>query len=970
MATTALKLEELGSLQSPASNRPFSIQYPNSVWIVQAGKLDLFLIPSRDGLPIGARHPLLRIEAGHAVFGVDNVDHDVMLMASALPGTELLWLSQPRLREMAAAGEGEKDSVLYYLEDWIAALSALLPGDVGPLPFLTLQPSGTLTVNDRPRAVAPKEGILWVAHRKGSSRFLGNAEAPPVEGNGFFPVSRRGWLEAAAGSVLYSVPSVMLPRQDTWRELQEFHRNAMFCLIQNLHQAEKKEKIQFEVKATTGAAVMDRALSQLAAPLLATPAVDLGDESFSDPVFLACQVVGNKLAIRMKVHPDMRRAVKPKNPVTLIAKASNVRLRRVALRGNWWTEDSGPMLVFRDKDHRPMALLPHSPGSYNLYDPVDRQTVRVSAAVAGSLEPFGHIFYRPFPAKKLGVSDLLKFGVRGCKGELGAILLVGVAAGLLGIVTPFVTGVIFDSLIPGAERSQLVRMSLFLLMCAISGATFALARSFATLRLEGKMDAAIQAAVWDRLLSLPVPFFREYGSGDLAMRSLGIIQIRRALTGSTLTSIMSGVFSIFSFALLFYYQWKLAILATGLVAVAFLVSTVAGYIQVRYQRQIVTVGGRISNMVLQVISGIAKLRVAGAEGRAFAAWAREFAPQKQRSLRSRSLSNGLTVFTSVFPLVCLACIFYYNAYLMAQPDAKPFSTGHFLAFLVAFTQFLMATLMMSSSIVSVLNVVPLYERAQPIFHTLPEVSTAKTSPGKLTGAIEVSHVKFRYRQDTPLVLHDLSVSIRPGEFVAFVGPSGSGKSTLFRLLLGFETPESGAIYYDGQDLTGLDVQEVRRQMGVVLQNGRLVTGDVFTNIVGSAALTLEDAWEAARLAGIDGDVRRMPMGMHTLISEGGGGISGGQRQRLMIARAIVGRPRILLFDEATAALDNETQEIVSRSLESLQASRIVIAHRLTTVMKADRIFVLEKGTLVQEGTFQELMAQGGMFQELAKRQLT
>ena len=596
--------------------------------------------------------------------------------------------------------------------------------------------------------------------------------------------------------------------------------------------------------------------------------------------------------------------------------------------------------------------------------------MRVSAAVAGSLEPFGHIFYRPFPAKKLGVSDLLKFGVRGCKGELGAILLVGVAAGLLGIVTPFVTGVIFDSLIPGAERSQLVRMSLFLLMCAISGATFALARSFATLRLEGKMDAAIQAAVWDRLLSLPVPFFREYGSGDLAMRSLGIIQIRRALTGSTLTSIMSGVFSIFSFALLFYYQWKLAILATGLVAVAFLVSTVAGYIQVRYQRQIVTVGGRISNMVLQVISGIAKLRVAGAEGRAFAAWAREFAPQKQRSLRSRSLSNGLTVFTSVFPLVCLACIFYYNAYLMAQPDAKPFSTGHFLAFLVAFTQFLMATLMMSSSIVSVLNVVPLYERAQPIFHTLPEVSTAKTSPGKLTGAIEVSHVKFRYRQDTPLVLHDLSVSIRPGEFVAFVGPSGSGKSTLFRLLLGFETPESGAIYYDGQDLTGLDVQEVRRQMGVVLQNGRLVTGDVFTNIVGSAALTLEDAWEAARLAGIDGDVRRMPMGMHTLISEGGGGISGGQRQRLMIARAIVGRPRILLFDEATAALDNETQEIVSRSLESLQASRIVIAHRLTTVMKADRIFVLEKGTLVQEGTFQELMAQGGMFQELAKRQLT
>jgi NHLM bacteriocin system ABC transporter ATP-binding protein len=970
MATIALKLEELGSLQSPVSNRPFSIQDPSSIWIVQSGKLDLFLTVSRNK-QVGARHHLLRIEEGHAVFGFAEVDNDIRLMASALPGTKLLWLSQSRLREITAVGEAKEDAILSYLEDWISALSVLLPGNVGSPTFLTLEAGGNLALHDKPRAVAPKEGILWVTHRKGSSRFLGNTDAPPVEGTGFFPVSRRGWLETAAGSVLYAVPSDTLHRENPGsRDLTEFHRNAMFCLIQELHLAEQKERIQFETRSTSDAALMDRALLQLAAPLLATPEVDLGDENFVDPLLMACQVVGNKLAIKMKPHPDMRHAVKPKNPVTLIAKASNVRVRRVALRGAWWEEDSGPMLVFGDKDNRPMALLPPSPGTYDLYDPAKRQTIRVNAEVAVSLNPFGYIFYRPFPARKLGVLDLLRFGVQGCEGELLTILMVGGAVGVLGIVTPFGTGIIFDSIIPGAERNQLVRMSLFLLMCAISSALFALAQTFATLRLEGKMDAAIQAAVWDRLLSLPVPFFRQYSSGDLAMRSLGIIQIRRALTGSTLTSVVSGVFSIFSFALLFYYRWKLAILATVLVAVAFLISTAVGYWQVRYQRQVVTASGYISNMVLQLISGIAKVRVAGAEGRAFAAWAREFAQQKQRSLRSRRLSNSLTVFTSVFPVICLAGIFYYNAYLTAQPNAKPFSTGHFLAFLVAFIQFLMATLMMSSSMVSVLNVVPLYERAKPIFSTLPEVSAAKTSPGKLNGAVEVSHVTFRYRQDTPLVLHDLSVSIRPGEFVAFVGPSGSGKSTLFRLLLGFETPESGSIYYDGQDLTGLDVQEVRREMGVVLQNGRLFTGDIFTNIVGSAALTLEDAWEAARLAGIDGDIRRMPMGMHTLISEGGGGISGGQRQRMLIARAIVGRPRVLLFDEATSALDNKTQDIVSRSLESLQATRIVIAHRLNTVINADRIFVLDKGTLVQNGTFQELMAQEGLFQELARRQLT
>jgi ATP-binding cassette subfamily C protein len=315
-------------------------------------------------------------------------------------------------------------------------------------------------------------------------------------------------------------------------------------------------------------------------------------------------------------------------------------------------------------------------------------------------------------------------------------------------------------------------------------------------------------------------------------------------------------------------------------------------------------------------------------------------------------------------------IFYYNAYLMAQPGMKPFTTGEFLAFLAAFTQFLTATLLMSSSVVSVLNIVPLYERAQPIFHTLPEVSAAKSTPGDLRGDIEISHVTFRYKPNTPPILRDISVSVQTGRFVAFVGPSGSGKSTLFRLLLGFETPESGAIYYDGQDLAGLDIQEVRRQMGVVLQNGRLVNADIFTNIVGSAPLTMEDAWEAVRLAGMEPDIRQMPMGMHTVIGEGGGSLSGGQRQRLMIARAIVGKPRVILFDEATSALDNETQSCVSRSLEKLQATRIVIAHRLSTVMNADCIYVMDKGVVVQSGTFTELMAQGGLFHELAKRQLT
>jgi ABC-type bacteriocin/lantibiotic exporter with double-glycine peptidase domain len=326
------------------------------------------------------------------------------------------------------------------------------------------------------------------------------------------------------------------------------------------------------------------------------------------------------------------------------------------------------------------------------------------------------------------------------------------------------------------------------------------------------------------------------------------------------------------------------------------------------------------------------------------------------------------VFSTSFPVVATGVLFYGIATLSRGADAT-MSTGEFLAFYSAFGQFLGAVLGISAVVVNLMQVVPLYERAAPLLTTLPESAGGRGDPGELTGGIELAHVAFRYSADSPLVLRDLSLTIRPREFVAIVGPSGSGKSTMLRLLLGFETPESGSVYLDGKNLAGLDLENVRRQMGVVLQHGKLMIGDIFTNIVGSAPLTLDDAWDAAAMAGLDQDIQAMPMGMHTIVSEGGSDLSGGQRQRLMIARAIVGRPRILLFDEATSALDNRTQATVSQALERLDATRIVIAHRLSTVMRADRIIVIDKGALVQSGTYEELLREGGMFGELASRQL-
>jgi ABC-type bacteriocin/lantibiotic exporter with double-glycine peptidase domain len=366
------------------------------------------------------------------------------------------------------------------------------------------------------------------------------------------------------------------------------------------------------------------------------------------------------------------------------------------------------------------------------------------------------------------------------------------------------------------------------------------------------------------------------------------------------------------------------------------------------------------------------LRVAGAEARAFSVWAKDFAEQRRLAFKARSVENSLAVFNSAFPVVTSIFIFGVVTAMLstsAQAGEASLSTGSFLAFNAAFGQFLSAALQMSSVVVSLILIIPIYERAKPILEGEPEVDVARSDPGDLSGEIELSRVSFRYHDDGALVLDDVSLQARPGEFIAIVGPSGAGKSTVLRLLLGFEIAENGSVYYDHQDLAALDVQSVRRQIGVVLQNAQVLPGSIFENIVGTAPLGTEDAMEAAKMAGLDQDIEQMPMGLHTFIMEGGGTLSGGQRQRLLIARAVVGRPRILMFDEATSALDNRTQAHVSDSLGRLQTTRVVIAHRLSTIINADRIYVMDRGKVVEEGTYEELLEQGGLFTQLAQRQM-
>jgi NHLM bacteriocin system ABC transporter ATP-binding protein len=957
-------LESYGAVERPASNHAFVLNDPSVVWVVQAGKLDLFLAGQRNGKPEGARRPLFRIEPNLAAFGVTATD-SLLLIAQAAPGTALVRLSIDDLRSMVLAGN---EYVLSLIENWVNALSAAATAGQQP-PTLAegLDAGETVHVGEEPKSVTARHRVAWISHTRGASRLMGNDEFP-IGNDLVFPLSRHTWLTSDPQSEIRAVAPETVPAVDPeWRGLQTFGRMAMEVLTERVRRETEVDRERMRARAVADNALLHKTMLLLASPINKIRGVAEGQDACNHPVFLACQAIGARMGFQVKAHPDLIRGIPMADPVAAVAKASGIRARRVTLKRAWWNDDNGFLICFRESDNRPIAILPKGSNRSEAFDPVEERYYPLTARLASEFNPGAYVLYRPFVHTALSAMDLARFVLPSCRTELWMILSTSIGVALLALLFPFATGIIFDRFIPGAERGALAQMCFFLLVAAIASSMLSLARGYAVLRLQGRVDASVQAALWDRLLSLPVSFFRDYSAGDLAHRSMGISRIREILTGSTLSAVLSGMFSIFSFALLFYYSWKLALVATALVALAGLASVVSGLWQLRIQRALITLEGRIASTLLQFISGVAKFRVSGTEHRAFAFWARQFSVQKESSTRARRISNVLLVFNSVFPVLCSATLFYcYYAY---SSLSQGITTGDFVAFLVAFVQFLVSVLALSSTAVSALTVIPIYERSAPILKAIPEVNEAKTTPGNLTGAIEFSHVTFGYKKDAPPVLRDISLKIAPGEFAAFVGASGSGKSTLFRLFLGFETADAGAIYYDSNDLSGLDIQAVRRQIGVVLQTSKPVNGSMFENIVGSAPLTVNDAWAAAEAAGLDADIKRMAMGMHTMVSDGGGGLSGGQRQRLLIARAIVGRPRILMFDEATSALDNRTQEVVSRSLESLQATRIVIAHRLSTIVNADRIFVLDKGSIVQTGTYAELVAQEGLFKTLAERQM-
>ncbi len=637
--------------------------------------------------------------------------------------------------------------------------------------------------------------------------------------------------------------------------------------------------------------------------------------------------------------------------------------RTVRLQDGWYRDAIGAMLGTRKDDGRVVALIPSGLSGYTFFDYSTGKRVKLNAKTQHLLEEDAVAFYKPFPLKKLSLSALMKYIVEALSpADFVLVALATLAVTLVGLLGPVVNNFLFSEVLPNQSVRLLLSTAAFLVSVSVSSLLLSTVTSLLRSRIDTKLSISVEAATMMRVLSLPADFFKNYGSGDLSSRTSQVNSLCSLLVNAVLTTGLTSVFSLIYIGQIFAYAPALVVPALCVTAATVLFSLLSSFAQMRISKRSMEFGGRESSMTYSLITGIRKIRLSGAEKRVFARWARLYS-------ENAALRYDPPVFLKFNSVFSLAISLTGSLVMYAAAVKSNISVADYYAFNSAYGMVSGAFMALAGMALTAARIRPILERVQPFFDAVPEIAEEKQVLTRLSGGVELNNVSFRYGENSPLILDDLSLKIRPGEYVAIVGKTGCGKSTLLRLLLGFEKPQKGAIYYDGKDLERIDLKSLRRLIGVVLQNGKLFHGDIYSNIVISAPkLTMNDAWAAAELAGIAEDIRQMPMGMHTVISEGTGGISGGQKQRLMIARAVAPKPKILMFDEATSALDNLTQKKVSESLDSLKCTRIVIAHRLSTVRHCDRILVLDGGHIIEDGTYDELLAKKGFFADLVERQ--
>ncbi len=956
-----------------AGNLPVRLDDPDSVWFIDQGAVNLFLVEFKDGVERAAPQHLLRCETGRLLPGVapdeedaNEKDTSLSLIAKGSPGTLLKRLPASLLSEVHPAELAKQT------DTWLTAVTDTLSRFASRLPRPTALAEPGLTQTLAPCTLSVRRGVVWVSQpSRGVSLYMDMVDQAELADAGgpheaVIPLTRTSWLTLLDEATLAGKSTETLAQQGALLPaLASFHTVAF-----NLERLNRRlavvDDANLERERTTSRRTAEAAARRRLFNIYDRPIdrdADVADTALAD----ALKIIGRHQGIDFRIPV---RSTLSDSPVGLVdvLDASGVRARRVRLEpeGNWWRGDSNALLAFRANDGQPVALLPGMFGRYREIDPVSKRSVRVTADRAGALKKEAWMFYRPLPARNVKLGDLLRIALHGSAGDLARLVIAGLPGGLIKLLPALALGFVANHIVAGGSAGVLYAVAATLAGFGLFGALLHLLQSTAMMRLEGRSASRVEAAFWDRLMRLPSGILRRHPAGDLAMSGMTFQSLRDGLQGAVADSLLSVVFLLPVFGVIFFYDATLGVITLAFSLGSLLVTAALGLRQISPYGRMIAAARGVAGRLFQIVGGIVKLRVESAEGSAYAIWARDYREQKRAELELGALEAHSRAFAAALPFLAGGVLLF--AVVIVSDRNVP--VGDFLVVYTVFIAFQSAIARLGESFGTVAAMLPAFKQMRPLLAAVPETDVEGEPVNRLGGEILFDRISFRYEPDGPLILDDVTIHARPGEFIAIAGESGAGKSTLFRLALGIDRPTAGAVYYDGRDLRHLNLKQVRRKIGAVPQSVGLHPQDLWDNLVGHhEEVGTKEVWAAVRIAGIEDEIKGMPMGMMTMVGTSGAVLSGGESQRVTIARSVIGSPRIMLFDEATNWLDNESQAEVMRNLTALTSTRVVIAHRLSTLEQADRIYVLQAGKVVQSGSFRGLMETDGVFRELVKRQI-
>ena len=856
-------------------------------------------------------------------------------------------------------------------DTWLTDITDTLSRFVSriPRPTALAEPGMTRTLD--PCTLSVRRGVVWVSEPPpGASLYMDivdQAERAETGGppEAVIPLTRTSWLTLFDETTLSGRSTETLAQQGMLLSaLASFHATA-FALERINRRLAVVDDANLEHARTISRRTAEKTARQRLLNIYDLP-VDGEAGGENTALADALHIIGRHEGIDFRIPVRSGPSEAPVGLVDILD-ASGVRARRISFRneGDWWRSDSNAMLVFRAGDGRPVALLPGMFGRYRAIDPVSKRSVRVTAARAAALGDEAWMFYRPLPERDVKPADLLRLGLRGSAGDLARLVLAGLPGGLIKLLPALALGFVANHIAAGGSGEALYTMVVALAGFGLLGALLHLLQSTAMMRLEGRSATRVEAAFWDRLIRLPRSVLNRHPTGDLAMSAMTFRNLRDGMQRVVADSLLSVVFLLPVFGVIFLYDAVLGVVTLIFSFVSLLVVVLLGLRQISPYGRMIGATRRVAGRLFQIVGGIAKLRVENAEGSAYAIWARDYREQKRAEIELGAFEGHSRAFGAALPFLAGGVLLF----AVAAAGDRQVPVGDFLVVYIVFIVFQSAVARLGESFGIVASMLPAFDQMRPLLAAVPETEVEGEPVEHLGGDILFDRVSFRYDPDGPLILDDVTIRARPGEFIAIAGESGAGKSTLFRLALGIDRPTVGAVYYDGRDLRQLNLKQVRRKIGAVPQSVDLHPQDLWDNMVGYRNdVASEEVWAAAGIAEVEDQIKSMPMGMMTMVGTGSV-LSGGESQRITIARSVIGSPRIMLLDEATNWLDNENQAKVMKNLTALTSTRLVIAHRLSTLEQADRIYVLQAGKIVESGSFSELMEIDGVFGELVKRQL-